>query len=301
MSAHFDPVTLRLFVAVCEERSIAKAAEREAIVASAVSKRIAAIEREIGAPLLVRGRRGILPTAAGETLLRQAREVLGIMERMSAELSEFATGVQGSVRVAASVSALAEDLPDDIAAFLRAYQSVRVSLDERVSPEIVRNVAEGAADVGVLWDAADLRGLQQRPYRCDHLQVALHGSHPLARRKRLHYAETLDEVSIGVSPSGMMDAMLRRQAALLGRTPNQRIQVSSLEAACRIVAAGLGIAILPHEAVVSHATSSGLAMVPLADAWARRRFVVCSRPGAALPAAARLLIEHLEARALADE
>ena len=301
MSTHFDPVTLRLFVAVCEERSIAKAAEREAIVASAVSKRIAAIEREIGAPLIVRGRRGILPTAAGETLLRQAREVLGIMERMSAELSEFATGVQGSVRVAASVSALAEDLPDDIAAFLNAYQSVRVSLDERVSPEIVRSVAEGVTDVGVLWDAADLRGLQQRPYRCDHLQVALHASHPLAHRRRLHYAETLDQVSIGVSPSGMMDAMLRRQAALLGRTPNQRIQVSSLEAACRIVAAGLGIAILPHEAVVSHATSSGLAMVPLADAWARRRFVVCSRPGAALPAAARLLIEHLEARALADE
>ena len=234
---YFDPVTLRLFVAVCEERSIAKAAEREAIVASAVSKRIAAVEREIGAPLLVRGRRGILPTAAGEALLRQARDVLGIMERMSAELSEFASGVQGSVRVAASVSALAEDLPDDIAAFLRRFQSVRVSLDERVSPEIVRTVAEGAADIGVLWDAADLRGLQQRPYRCDHLQVALHASHPLAHRKRLHYAETLDQVSIGVSPSGMVDAMLRRQAALLGRTPNQRIQVSSLEAACRIVAA----------------------------------------------------------------
>ena len=295
MPSHFDPVTLRLFVAVCEERSIAKAADREAIVASAVSKRIAAIEREIGAPLLVRGRRGILPTAAGETLLRQARDVLGIMARMSVELSEFATGVQGSVRVAARGGALAEDLPDDIAAFLRTYQSVRVSLDERVSAEIVHSVAEGAADIGVLWDATDLRGLQQRPYRCDHLRVAVPASHPLARRKRLHYAETLGEVSIGVAPGGMVDTMLKRQAALLGRTPNQRIQVSSLEAACRIVAAGLGIAILPHEAVVTHATSTDLAMVPLADAWARRRFVVCSRP--AVPAAARLLIDHLEARA----
>ena len=299
MPSHFDPVTLRLFVAVCEERSIAKAADREAIVASAVSKRIAAVEREIGTPLLVRGRRGILPTAAGETLLRQARDVLGIMARMSVELSEFATGVQGSVRVAASVSALAEELPDDIAAFLRAYQSVRVSLDERVSAEIVHSVAEGGADIGVLWDAAELGGLHQRPYRCDHLQVALPASHPLARRKRLHFAETLDQVSIGVAPGGMADTMLRRQAALLGRTLNQRIQVSSLEAACRIVAAGLGIAILPHEAVVSHATSSRLAMVPLADSWARRRFVVCSRP--TLPAAARLLLDHLEARARSDD
>ena len=174
-----------------------------------------------------------------------------------------------------------------------------MSLDERVSAEIVHSVVEGVADIGVLWDAVELRGLQQRPYRCDHLQVALHPAHPLARRKRLHYAETLDQVSIGVAPGGMVDTMLKRQAALLGRTPNQRIQVSSLEAACRIVAAGLGIAILPHEAVVSHAASSGLSMVPLADSWSRRRFVACSRP--ALPAAARLLLDHLEARARSDD
>ena len=111
----------------------ARAAARDSLVASAVSKRIAAIEREIGTPLLVRGRRGIEPTAAGEALLRQARDVLGAMERMRAEISEFATGVQGSVRVMASVSALAERLPDDIASFLARYKSVRVSLDEGVS------------------------------------------------------------------------------------------------------------------------------------------------------------------------
>ncbi len=104
MARTFDPVTLRLFIAVCEERNLARAAEREAIVASAVSKRIAAIEAEVGAPLLVRGRRGIEPTAAGQALLRQAREALGAMERMHAELSDFATGVQSSAGVAAAPS-----------------------------------------------------------------------------------------------------------------------------------------------------------------------------------------------------
>jgi DNA-binding transcriptional LysR family regulator len=104
---HIDPVMLRLFVAVCEELSIARTAAGEALVASAVSKRIAAVEQAIGAPPVVRGRRGIEPTAAGEVLLRQARDVLGQLERMRAELSEFATGVQGSVRVMTSVSALA--------------------------------------------------------------------------------------------------------------------------------------------------------------------------------------------------
>ena len=71
---------------------------------------VGALEREVGAPLLLRGRRGIEPTAAGEGLLRQARELLGSMLRLRSELSEFASGVQGSVRVMASVSALAEQV-----------------------------------------------------------------------------------------------------------------------------------------------------------------------------------------------
>jgi DNA-binding transcriptional LysR family regulator len=297
MSRHFDPVTLRLFVAVCEERNIARAAARDSLVASAVSKRIAAIEREIGTPLLVRGRRGIEPTAAGEALLRQARDVLGAMERMRAEISEFATGVQGSVRVMASVSALAERLPDDIASFLARYKSVRVSLDEGVSSEIVRAVREGTADVGVLWDAGVAVGLRVVRYRTDHLCAVVHAAHPLARHKRVHFAQTLDHAAIGVAPGGTVEALLRRQAALLGRTLANRIQVAGLDAACRIVAAGLGLAILPREAISPTAGATGLAMVPLADAWAVRRFVICSRAVETMSASSRVLTKHLQEHA----
>lgn len=290
---HFDPITLRLFVAVCEERNIARAAAREALVASAVSKRIAAIEHAIGAPLLVRGRRGIEPTAAGEALLRQARDMLGTMERMHAELSEFTTGVQGSVRVIASVSALAETLPEDIASFLARYRAVRVNLDEAVSREIVHAVHAGAADLGVLWDVADLTGLHASAYRSDNLCALLPDAHPLAKRKRLRFAETLAHPSIGVAPGSVMEGILRREAALAGQQLIRRVQVSSLDAACRIVAAGLGLAILPREAIASQALAAGLVMVPLSDDWARRRFIICSRPDELLSATARLLKGHL--------
>ena len=296
MARDFDPVTLRLFVAVCEERSIARAAAREAIVASAVSKRIAAVERDVGAPLLVRARRGIEATAAGEALLRQARDVLGAMERMRAELSEFSSGVQGNVRVAASVSALAERLPDDIATFLARFPTVRVSLVEHVSSDIARSVREGSTDVGVLWDIIDLSGLQALAYRSDHLCVAVPSGHPFAARKRLRYEQTLEEITIGVAPGGTMETMLRRQAALAGKSLVHRMEVSSLDAACRIVAAGLGIAILPREAATPH-VRSGLTLVPLSDPWAERRFVVCSRADPLLPATARLLIDHLREQA----
>jgi DNA-binding transcriptional LysR family regulator len=294
---HFDPVTLRLFVAVCEERNIARAGEREAIVASAISKRLAQVEADVGVPLLKRGRRGIEPTAAGEVFLRQARDVLGTMERMHAELSEFATGAQGSVRVLASISALTEHLPDDVGAFLAAHRAVRVSLEERVSPEIVRGVREAAADFGVCWDAGNLEGLKTLPYRSDHLCVVMLPAHPLAKKKSVAFVDALPYEQIEISPGSIVQATLRRAAERANLPLRHRIQVSTFDAACRNIAAGLGIAVVPREVAQTYARTSGLRLVPLTDPWAERRFVICMRSREGLTASARLLADYLHARA----
>lgn len=285
------------FVAVCEEGSIARAAARESLVASALSKRIGALEAEVGVPLLLRRRRGVEPTPAGEALLGRARELLSALERIRGELGAFGQGVQGSVRVLASPSVLAEQLPEDIGRFLALHPGLSISLDERTSPDIVRALREGAADLGVLWDFAELSGLHLQPYRSDHLCVAMAPSHPLARRSALSYADTLDQVAVGVAPGGLMDQLLRRQAALIGRLPVHRIQVSSIDAACRIVAAGLGLAVLPREVAVPHAGAGRLALVPLAETWARRCFVVAMRPPPLQSVSARLLAKYLCAAA----
>jgi DNA-binding transcriptional LysR family regulator len=288
-----DPVSLRLFVAVCEERSIARAAEREALVASALSKRIAALEADVGVPLLSRRRQGVEPTPAGEALLARARELLAGLDQLRVELGAFAAGVQGSVRVLASASVLAERLPEDIAAFLARHRGIHVGLEERTSMEIVRAVREGRADLGVLWDHVDLAGVQVQPYRTDRLCVALAPDHPLARRPSLTFAETLEQPSICVVPGGQLDQLLRRQAALLGRLPAYRMQVSSLEPAGRMVAAGLGLAILPVEVATPHAGAGRLALVPLAEPWAVRQLVIATRPAALQSAAVRLLAASL--------
>jgi DNA-binding transcriptional LysR family regulator len=296
MQRHFDPMTLRLFIAVCEERNIARAAEREAIVPSAISKRVAQIEEQLRVPLLKRSRRGIEPTPAGEVLLRHARDELSTMERMHAELSEFAGGAQGSVRVFASPSVLAEALPDDIAAFLGKHRKMRVALEERNTPEIVRGVREGAVDFGVCWDAGELSGLETVPYRVDHLCIVCRPTHPLASRKRLAFADTLGYEQIQIRPGSLAQHTLRRAAALANETLHQRIQVSTFDAACRNVAAGLGIAVLPREAVQVTASGNKLRLVPLTDAWAERRFVICMRSRDTLTAAARLLADFLHTR-----
>lgn len=293
MERALDPFSLRLFVAVCDEGSIARAAARESIVASAVSKRIAALEHGAGTPLLTRARRGVSPTAAGQVMLREARGFLHAMARLRSELDAFAGGVQGSVRVVAAPSVLAEQLPADIGRFVEAHPLLRVSLDERLSVDIVRMVRDGTADLGVLWDLTDLQGLDALPYRSDRLCLAVRDDDPLAGRTSVTLAEVLPRLAVGVAPGGRMDQLLRQAAAALGSALAYRVQVSGMDAAAKIVAAGLGPAVLPREAVEPLARELGLAMVPLSDPWARRHFRLCVRPSTGSASAVRLLMRHL--------
>lgn len=291
----FDPVSLRLFIAVCEERNIASAAKREAIVPSAVSKRISQMEQEAGVTLLERGRRGVTVTAAGEVLWRYARESLQLLDRMHAELGAFADGVQGHVRVFASKSAVAQMLPEDVSLFAKRYRDVRVSLEEREIWEVVRGVEEGRADIGVCWDAVDLRGLKTFPYHRDRLAVVVHPAHPLASRDTVSFEDTVDYEHVDIVARSIMQATQRSAAAAAGKQMRYRIQVSTVDAAYRVVAAQLALAIVPQEEAAAIQQTLGLKVIPLSNAWAQRQFVIAVRDkGLSLPA--QLLLESLQAR-----
>jgi DNA-binding transcriptional LysR family regulator len=175
-----------------------------------------------------------------------------------------------------------------------------VSIEEKVSAEIVRQVREGSADFGVLWDAGEMQGLATLPYRADEIGLIVPADDPLAARESLRFAEALQLDMVGVVPGSIMETMLRRHAARIGRAWSPRIQVSTLDAACRIVAARLGLAVLPREATEPHVQALGLRFVPLAEPWARRRFVICLRDAAGLTAAARLLADHLVQQAAGE-
>jgi DNA-binding transcriptional LysR family regulator len=144
-----DLLTLQLFTAVAECGNIAQASTLHNIAASAVSKRIADLEYGMGVPLLYRRHRGVALTPAGEVLLRHARAIAHMAERMSADMSEFASGVRGHVRIAANISAIAQFLPDDLASFVNANPDVRIELREENSDTILGLVREGLADLGI--------------------------------------------------------------------------------------------------------------------------------------------------------
>lgn len=294
-----DLKTLRLLVAVCDHRNIARAAEEAHIEPSAISKRIAQLESDLGVPLLTRSRRGVEPTAAGSALLEHARSVLFTMERIASDVAAFGRGLKGRVSICASASAIAEALLDDISSFMRepSNENIRVDVEERLSSDLVRQLREGAASVGVCWDNVDLQGLQHRPYRQDRLALAVHRDHPLANEPSLWFDQTLDYEHVGLLPSTAVHTMLQRAAAGAGKTVSYRVVVSSFDAAFRVVAAGLGISVVPVEVAETYRPALGINVIPLADAWAQRRFVVCFRSFDALQPAAQRMVDYLVSRA----
>ena len=290
-----DLLTLRLFAAVCEQRSIARVAEQESIVGSAISKRLAQLEHAVGTPLLVRRRRGVAPTPAGETLLEHARTMLASVGQIERDMAAYATGIRGHVRMLVTASVMAESLADDVAAFLQdpAHRDIQVSMEERVSPEVVRGIHAGSASIGICWDAADMQGLETRPYRSDHLAIVAHASHPVAQRPTVRFAEVLGYDFVSMPALSAVQVLLARAAAVEGKILAHRVLVSNFDAALRVVRANLAISVVPREVAEPFAATAGVRVVPLSDAWAQRRFAICFRSAKGLAPAAQLLVQHL--------
>lgn len=294
-----DFKTLRLLVAVCDNGNMKDAAAQEHIEPSAISKRIAQLEDALGTPVLVRGRRGAVPTPAGRALLEHARTLLFTLDRIEADMAAFKGGIKGQVRVVASASAIAESLLDDLTAFMRApeHQDIKVDIEERFSRDIVTMVREGVVSLGVCWGNIDFGGLEHRPYRRDELTLAVPPDHPLAGRASVTFEETLDYEHVGLPPSAAVNTMLHRAAARAGRTMNYRVVVSNFDAAFRVVGAGLGISVVPRQVSQIYVSAGQVRIVKLRNDWAHREFAVCFRLQGDLTPAAERLVEFLSQQA----
>lgn len=289
-----DLKSLRLFAAICEEGTLNGAARREAIAPSAVSKRLAELERALGCELLTRDPKGMRPTPAGETLLHHTRRMLASAEQITLELAEHARGVRGFVRVLANLSAIVQFLPEDLQAFLAVQVNIRIDLEERPSGGVVAGVEEGVADLGICAGSTDSRSLLARPYRGDRLVLVVPAGHPLAGREAIALAETLDHDHVGLHRESSIYAALRDEARRLGRPLRLRMHVPSFDAICRMAQVGMGLGVVPQDVHALLGPQTNLVAVPLTDPWARRTLNLVVRPGPLSPAAS-LLLDHLHA------
>jgi DNA-binding transcriptional LysR family regulator len=289
----FDLVDLQLFIAVTEARSITGGALRAHLALASASARIKGLEAALGVALLKRGRRGVEPTAAGESLLDHARIILHNVEAMRGDLAAFASGVRASVHLLANTSGLSEHLPKALAAFLREHPDINVDVEERESTDIAAAVATGAADLGFAAEHALPDQMERFLFSEDRLMLVAPRRGEFAGRRQIDFQEVTACDFVGLTNSTALQLHIAKHAARLGARLRFRARLRDFDAICQMVAADVGVAVVPEAAARRCAASMPIAMIRIRDPWANRRLAICARSFKTLPRPARQLVEHL--------
>jgi DNA-binding transcriptional LysR family regulator len=286
---------LRIFLAVLETGTITAGARRADLSLAAASERLQALEHSLGVRLFERSRYGVTPTEAGLVFERHGRSVLLQLERMCSDLLPFARGVRGRIRLLCNTAALSEFLPETIGDFLASYSDVDVEVEEMWSRQIVQAIREGRGDVGILSDFGDTSGVETRSFRSDRLVMISAPTHPLARRRLVAFADTLDYPFVGLTTDSALHRYLSDHANRLGRSIHYRVKLRSLDSICRLVAQNVGLSVIPGRAAKRLAAVAVTAVRELSDDWARRQLLICTRASADLPGYVRDLVDALAA------
>ena len=290
----FDLVDLRLALNVAEAASITHGAARSNLSLAAASERLRDMERALGAPLFERHRRGVRPTPAGLALLHHARQIAHQLEAMRGDLGAFAKGLRGRVRVLSNSAAMLEYLPPLLGPFLAGHPEIDVALEERASPPIVRGIARGDAEIGIVADAVDSAAeLETFPFAEDRLVLVTPARHALAAKRGVAFADVLGFDFVGLPEGSALQEHLGGHAARAGRTLRLRVQLPGFEAICRTVETGIGVAVVSRTAALRCRESMAIRLVPLSDPWALRHLRLCVKERGALPVHARALLDHL--------
>lgn len=270
-----DFVTLKLLLAVSQTGSITKAAESLHLALGAASTRIRDLEERMGLPLLARHARGVRFTEAGNSVLHRARSIERELAQMEFEVGDFAAGVTGHVRVVANASSIATVLPADLTGFLKMHPRVRIDLAEHTSREIQRIVADGDAEIGVFAGVALRDGLHVLPYHEDTL-VAMVPSQPRWKKTRsLAVKDLLGEDLILLQEGGSIQEWLANASRMHGVHPRIRVQVKGFDAISQLVAAGLGITVLPEIVARRFSRLLGLKILAISGTDTARALSIC--------------------------
>ncbi len=282
---------LAYLVAVAEERSFTRAADRVGVAQPSLSQQVKALESDLGAVLVHRTRGNISLTASGETLLPVARRMLADAETARREIRELAQLGRGRVRLGATPSLSTGLLPAVLASYRHAYPGVDIVVHESGSRDLQHELAEGALDLALVVDARldDDPDLVTIPLLAEDLVVISQRGKPAPiRRSRINIAELkgLPLVMFRIGYDLRETTVAACRAA--GFEPTFAIEGGEMDAVLEFVIAGLGVAVVPSTVVgdrfrVTRFSTPGL----------RRTVVLARRRELELPRAAQALIESL--------
>lgn len=263
---------LRYAVAIAEEQSFTRAAQRCFVVQSALSRQIKSLESELGVRLFARTSRKVKVTPAGEAFVKQARLCLQAAERAKASAAAAHGQIRGSLTIGVIPTVTAVDIAAVLGAFRRSYPEVGVHVRTGGSDEFLRRIAAGQLDVGVLGLAEGVtpRGVQTRELSQERLVAVLSEGHRLAGRRRLRLKDLADEpfVDFPEGSSGREQSDLAFDRARLRREVS--LEVNTADLLTGLVRQGLGVALVAPSVARE---APGCVCIPVSDGPVRVEYL----------------------------
>ena len=292
-----DLTDLRLLVNIIETESVTRGGDRTFMSLPAASNRVKHLETELRVSLLDRNRHGVTATPAGFAFARNARLVLQQMEILRSEVSNYAEGDRGRIRIHATASFVNEFMPEVLSDYLVHYPDVSIDLQEHLNVDIVRNLLAGKADLGIVSGPVVEQGLTSIRLFDDPMVLATSTKHPHGKRTTIRFEEVIDEPHVGLYEGSTLATFMQDNAARLGKRLNLRVSVASYEVMCRMIAAGLGVGVIPASAARRHNRDSSIRLITLEDAWAARTRDLLLRDAQSMPGFAMTLVNDITTRA----
>lgn len=275
----FDWADLRIFLHVCEAGSMTGAAARCHLTLAAVSARIRNLEESNGMVLLRRQPRGVAPTAAGEVLAAHARLVLEQVQQLERDLLHGHEGAPRRTVLLANSSALARPLAEALVELEEPEGGRPILVRESASEATVQALRSGAADVGIVSDAVDTRGLVAQELGPDPLVLVVPRAHALAGAPGVRFHQALAQPWVAWGEQSALSTHLQMRALALGARIGPRFTYPRLDGVLRLIGRGVGVTVLPQAVLDRHPATGEVAWVPLDEPWAHRRLLVCHSEG----------------------
>jgi DNA-binding transcriptional LysR family regulator len=281
---------LRYLVALAEERHFTRAAAREHIAQPALSQQIRRLEEEVGVALVQRTTRRVAITDAGELLVARARRILAEVDAAHSELQGLRGMNTGHVTVGAIHTMGPVDVSLALAIFHERHPGVEFTVLEGSSEELAEMVRVDELDLAFLsvTERIESHGLGLHQLVVEELVVALPQDHRLAGRRRVRMAELSDDEFISFRPGARLREILETAGRHAGYAPRVKLESNESPRIRRLVARGLGVAILPRSDV--EGPGAAIAVAALAEPTLTRDITIAWREGRRLtPAAAEFL------------
>jgi len=292
-----DPLSIRqleVFVALIEHRSFTKAAHNLGLSQSTVSGHVADLERRLGALLVERDRGGVRTTAAGEALLRPAREVLRAEQSARVAVQQLAGLVEGALMVGGSTIPASYLLPAMLARFHAEHPGIALRLVAGDSGEIVEQIQNASLEVGVIGMKPEGKEFESFPVGEDRLLLVAVPDHPLAKGKRVTLEELRRHPIVQRETGSGTRAAVER--ALGDAALPVALEMGSTESLRAAVRAGIGPGFLSDLAIADDLEAGKLVEIPLQEFEVKRSFHLVARRATLLSPAARAFVELARSR-----